>query len=147
MAGRPAGIPAAIDGVLELSAASWSGGAGGETATGRRDSSGSEEAVLCRGERRGELSGHTEHMGTAGSRARVWSRKKEGEMRRREKKKRGKRKREREKEKEKKRGRKKRKRRKGRRRDSRRRSRAGRGVDEKRCARETRKTGKKLDGD
>ena len=67
MAGRPAGIPEAIDGVLELSAASWSGGAGGEAATGRRDSSCSEEAVLCRGERRGELSGHAERVGRLGA--------------------------------------------------------------------------------
>ena len=67
MAGRPAGIPAAIDGVLELSAVSWSGSAGGEAATGRRDSSCSEEAVLCRGERRGELSGHTERVGRPGA--------------------------------------------------------------------------------
>ena len=50
MAGRPTGKPAAIDGVLELSAASWSGGAGGDAATGQRDSSGNEEAVLCKGE-------------------------------------------------------------------------------------------------
>ena len=66
MAGQPTGIPAAIDGVLELSAASWSGGAGGEAATGRRDSSGSEQVVLCRGERRGEFSGHAERVGAAG---------------------------------------------------------------------------------
>ena len=69
MAGRPAGIPAAIDGVLELSAASWSGDAGGEATTGRRDSSGSEEAVLCRGERRGEFSGHAERVGRPAAKA------------------------------------------------------------------------------
>jgi hypothetical protein len=37
MAGRSAGIPAAIDGVLELSTASWSSDAGGEAAIMRRD--------------------------------------------------------------------------------------------------------------
>ena len=47
---------------------SWSSGAGGEAAIVRRDRSGSEEAVLCRGERRGELSGHVERVGAGRAR-------------------------------------------------------------------------------
>ena len=106
MAGRPAGIPAAIDGVLQLSAASWSGDAGGEATTGRRDSSGSEEAVLCRGERPGELSGHAERVGRPGAEcARGAGRRKEKGEGGRKRKRKGKR----EEEKKKKRGRKKRK--------------------------------------
>jgi len=53
---------------------SRSGGAGGEAATVRLDRSGSEEAVLCRGERRIKFPGHAERVGTAGGEggARTW---------------------------------------------------------------------------
>ena len=85
MYSRPAGIPAA---------------------TGRRDSSCSEEAMLCRGEWRGKLSGHAERVGRPGAeRARGAGRRKEKGEGGRKRKRKG----EREEEKKKKRGRKKRK--------------------------------------
>jgi len=50
----------------EAVALCWS--TGGAASAGRRDGSGSEEAGLCRGERRGELSGHVERVGVGRAR-------------------------------------------------------------------------------